>query len=265
MMGYDKLRKGQDMVVYSMLRDQDTIALLPTSMGKTACYVIPTVIQQRRNLIFSPLIALMKDQVESLWKYKLRAAQVSSGQTPAENLAALSEWENGNLQFLLVAPERMQNDKFMEVMRKMPPDIVTIDEAHCLQGFSKISTEDGPIAIAELHRRFHAGEPVPRVLSAAADGGRSFKRITNSWQQPWRPLFNIITDDGSIRSTDNHVWHTQRGWVATKDLKPGEDSITSLAGGDRHVREPSGDQLQMLIGSFLGDGGLQCPGGFLPR
>ena len=135
-LGFEKLRTGQDRAVMNLLRGIDTLAVFPTSAGKTACYQVPALCLKQRVLIFSPLIALMKDQVESMWRLKLSAGQVCSAQTPAENMAALSEWENGILQFLLVAPERIPNERFMEAMRKMPPDLVCIDEAHCVSNWA---------------------------------------------------------------------------------------------------------------------------------
>lgn len=131
-LGFPGLRKGQDDAIYHMFKELDTLCIIPTGGGKSAIFIVPALAMHRRVLIFSPLIALMKDQVEQLWERKLQAAQISSGQLPAENMAALSAWENGNIQFLFVVPERMQNDKFMEVMRKLPPDIVVVDEAHTI-------------------------------------------------------------------------------------------------------------------------------------
>jgi ATP-dependent DNA helicase RecQ len=129
---FDQLRPGQDRTIYSLFGQHDTICVLPTGYGKSLCYIVPTLCHQWKCLIFSPLVSLMQDQVESLWRMDLAAQQVSSGQTPAENHAALASWENGDLQFLLVAPERMDNEAFMRAMRRVRPQLVVVDEAHCL-------------------------------------------------------------------------------------------------------------------------------------
>lgn len=132
-----KLRPGQDRSVMSLMMKKDTISLLPTGHGKSLIYIVPTLCQNWRCLIFSPLISLMQDQWESLCKMNLPAAQISSGLSPAERQMALRQWEAGDLQFLLVAPERMNADEFMAVMRKRPPNLVTIDESHVCSQWSQ--------------------------------------------------------------------------------------------------------------------------------
>ncbi len=129
-LNYQALRPGQDKAVHNLLRKKDTIALLPTSMGKSAIYIIPTLCHNWKCVIFSPLVSLMQDQLEGLQRYDLPAAQISSGQGLAENQMALRMWESGDLQFLLVAPERQNAEEFMRVMRLRPPNLVAVDEAH---------------------------------------------------------------------------------------------------------------------------------------
>lgn len=131
-LGYQDMRRGQDNAIMSLLGCTDTYCVLPTSLGKTAIYVVPTLCHNWRTLIFSPLVALMKDQVENLHRLKLAAAQLSSGQHHMENRRALHDWETGNLSFLLAAPERMEIGDFMDVMLRTKPDMVALDEAHCL-------------------------------------------------------------------------------------------------------------------------------------
>jgi RecQ family ATP-dependent DNA helicase len=131
-LGYESLREGQDNAVMNLMLKRDTICVMPTGFGKSAIYIVPTRAVGWKTLVFSPLVSLMKDQVESLWDKGFEAAQVSSGQTPAENNKALLDWEVDELQFLLVAPERMQNERFVDLMRTNKPDMVVIDEAHCI-------------------------------------------------------------------------------------------------------------------------------------
>jgi ATP-dependent DNA helicase RecQ len=131
-LSYDKLRPGQDRAVFSLLSQRDTICILPTSGGKSAIYIIPAICMNWRVVIFSPLVSLMKDQVEALWKYRLPAGQISSGQTPSDNQMTQYNWESGDTQFLLAAPERLDNEQFRAAMMKHRPDMVVVDEAHCL-------------------------------------------------------------------------------------------------------------------------------------
>lgn len=135
-LGFAAMRPGQDGAVLSLLSGKDTLCILPTGTGKSAVYIIPTLCRQWKTLIFSPLVALMQDQVESLWKLGLSAGQLSSGQTMGENMSTISQWEAGELQFLLVAPERMNNDRFMTAIQKMKPDMIVVDEAHTAPGWA---------------------------------------------------------------------------------------------------------------------------------
>jgi len=131
-LGYDSLKQGQEEAVMNLMYQRDTVCVMPTGFGKSAIYIVPARCLQWKTLIFSPLVSLMKDQVESLWAKNYTAGQVSSGQTDAENNMVLSEWERGEVQYLLVAPERLQNKRFIEVIEKAKPDLVAIDEAHCV-------------------------------------------------------------------------------------------------------------------------------------
>lgn len=130
-LGYAGLRKGQDKIITSVMSGADTIGILPTSLGKTACYVVPTMCMQARTLIFSPLVSLMKDQVEGMQRQGLTAGQINSNVTAAENSMTRAAWESGELQFLLVAPERLTKQDFLQLMQRTRPNIVVIDEAHC--------------------------------------------------------------------------------------------------------------------------------------
>lgn len=255
-LGYTALRPGQDRAIYSVLQRRDTFCVLPTATGKSAIYIIPTACMGWRCLIFSPLISLMQDQLSSLQQSGFSAAQISSGQTPTENMMALKQWEIGDLQFLLVAPERLENAEFLRVMQSTKPNMVVIDEAHCFQGTARIATESGKVAIAKLHEMRLAGLPLPKVLSMDGNGNCSLQKITNSWQHPFKPMLDIHIGKDLLRSTVDHQWMTQRGWVEAQQLKPVEDSLVGVTVGSQVVQVPSEDQLQLLLGSFFGDGGF---------
>lgn len=131
-LGFTMLREGQDKIIESLMIGDDTIGILPTSGGKSACYQIPGLCKGYKVLIFSPLVALMKDQMESMLRRGLKADQISSGQTPRENISSLNRWSQDLIQFLLVSPERMGSTEFQETMLKFPPDLLVVDEAHCV-------------------------------------------------------------------------------------------------------------------------------------
>ena len=129
-LGFVTLRKGQDAAVMNLLRVKDTICLLPTGRGKSAVFVVPTLAHKWRTLIFSPLIALMQDQVHGLLARDLKAGMIASSQSESENRYVIQQWMAGQLQFLFVAPERLSNEQFQKCMTDQPPNLVTVDEAH---------------------------------------------------------------------------------------------------------------------------------------
>ena len=135
-MGFSQLREGQEPVIVNIMAQRDTLCILPTSTGKTACFVIPTLCLGWRAIVFSPLVALMRDQVQGLTSKGIKAQALSSMQTEAENQAVIKRWAEGELQFIYVAPERLHNEAFKDAMMRVPPDMVVMDEAHCLSQWS---------------------------------------------------------------------------------------------------------------------------------
>jgi ATP-dependent DNA helicase RecQ len=134
-MGYESLRPGQDEAIHSILGGRDVICFMPTSFGKSAIYQIPTTCLGWNTLVFSPLLSLIQDQVEKLQDLGMTAGQVSSNQSEPENNLTLSDWELGELNFLFAAPEKLANERFIRTMTKRKPDMVVIDEAHCISSW----------------------------------------------------------------------------------------------------------------------------------
>jgi ATP-dependent DNA helicase RecQ len=135
-MGYTALRAGQEAPILNILGSRDTICVLPTGTGKTSVFAIPTLCLEWKTLVFSPLIALMRDQVKSMNRLGFHAGQMSTGQEESENQLALRDWMAGKLDLFYVAPERLRNAMFIEGMRAQSPDMVVLDEAHTLSNWS---------------------------------------------------------------------------------------------------------------------------------
>lgn len=129
-MGFADFRPGQKDAIMSVMRGFDTVVILPTSTGKSACFIIPTLSMQWRSVIIYPLVALMRDQAQSMQRKGLAAASISSAETDAHNAAVLRDWCAGKLQFMLVAPERFANPEWADAVRRFPPDFVALDESH---------------------------------------------------------------------------------------------------------------------------------------
>ena len=131
-MGYSELRTVQRIPVDNILANRDILVVAPTSAGKSAMYTVPTLALGWRTLVFSPLISLMRDQVTELARRGIRADFVNSHQSTEANNRALAEWAHGKLQMLYVSPERQAKEEFQAAMTQAPPDLVVVDEAHCL-------------------------------------------------------------------------------------------------------------------------------------
>ncbi len=130
--GYDSFRPLQEEIIESVMQGHDTLALLPTGGGKSLCYQLPALMREGICLVVSPLIALMKDQVQHLNDRHLKAACVVSGMSGEESTGVLLSAINGGLKFLYVSPERLRQQKFIEHFRKMKVGLIAVDEAHCI-------------------------------------------------------------------------------------------------------------------------------------
>jgi ATP-dependent DNA helicase RecQ len=129
-MGYTGLRPGQDKAVDTIMMGIDSVVILPTATGKSSCFVVPTLCMNWRTIVIYPLLALMRDQVQNMQRLGIAAASISSLETDAHNAAALRDWATGNLQIMLVSPERFSNVEWGNVVSQYPPDLVAMDECH---------------------------------------------------------------------------------------------------------------------------------------
>ncbi|MEM6804495.1 MAG: ATP-dependent DNA helicase RecQ [Bacteroidota bacterium] len=130
--GYDQFRPLQEEIIQSTLSGKDTLALLPTGGGKSICFQVPGLINQGLTLVISPLIALMKDQVENLNRRGIAATYINSGMSYREIDQKLQGAMDGVYKFLYLAPERIQSDMFRARLPQMKVDLLVVDEAHCI-------------------------------------------------------------------------------------------------------------------------------------
>ena len=130
--GYDLFRPLQEDVINSVLEGKDTLALMPTGGGKSLCYQVPALAKDGLCLVISPLIALMKDQVENLRRKNITAFAIYSGMSRAEVINTLKVATNSNCKFLYVSPERLETNLFKEYLPGMHINLVAVDEAHCI-------------------------------------------------------------------------------------------------------------------------------------
>ncbi|MFO8129824.1 MAG: ATP-dependent DNA helicase RecQ [Bacteroidales bacterium] len=130
--GYHTFRPLQEDIILSVLEGRDTLALLPTGGGKSICFQVPALAKEGLCLVITPLIALMKDQVENLKKKEIKAAAIYSGMHPSEIETTLDNATYGDLKFLYISPERLETDTFRERLKILNVSLLAVDEAHCI-------------------------------------------------------------------------------------------------------------------------------------
>lgn len=130
--GYDGFRDGQELLIDSILNGTDTLGIMPTGAGKSICFQIPALIMEGITLVISPLISLMKDQVETLNHVGIHAAYLNSSLTAGQYYKALSYAKEGRYPIIYVAPERLMTPEFMDFALHTPISMVAVDEAHCV-------------------------------------------------------------------------------------------------------------------------------------
>ncbi len=130
--GYDSFRQNQLEIIEAIIKGDNAISVLPTGAGKSLCYQIPALIAKNFSIVISPLIALMKDQVDALNRNEETAAFINSTQTFYESEDILQKIAYGRVKILYVAPERLSNLEFAERIKKLQPTYLFIDEAHCI-------------------------------------------------------------------------------------------------------------------------------------
>ena len=130
--GFDNFRSPQLEIINSVLSGHDTLALLPTGGGKSLCFQIPALLNDGICLVISPLIALMKDQVDNLMKRDIKAMALTGGISTDEVITLLDNCLYGNYKFLYLSPERLQHDWVIEKIKNLPINLIAIDEAHCV-------------------------------------------------------------------------------------------------------------------------------------
>ena len=130
--GYDEFRPLQEDIINSILEGKDTLALLPTGGGKSICFQVPALAKEGICLVISPLIALIKDQVEGLKKKGILALSIYSGMSFLEVKKTLQNAAHGNYKFLYVSPERLATDLFLDYLPSMNINLIAVDEAHCI-------------------------------------------------------------------------------------------------------------------------------------
>ena len=161
--GFDAFRQGQEPVIRALLDGRSALAVFPTGGGKSLCYQLPALMLDGLTLVVSPLIALMRDQVDALVAKGIAAARLDSTLGPEELADLYGRLETGSIKILYIAPERFSNEAFRQRLKRMPIRFVAIDEAHCISEWGHNFRPDY-LKLAKICRRLK----IPRVLALTA-------------------------------------------------------------------------------------------------
>jgi ATP-dependent DNA helicase RecQ len=161
--GFPDFREGQAPVVEKLLEGRSVLAVFPTGAGKSMCYQLPALMMEGLTLVVSPLIALMKDQIDFLTRNGVAAARLDSSVEAAEARQIYSDLYNGKLKLLYVAPERLGSERFLQTLKRLDLSMMAVDEAHCISEWGHNFRPDY-LKLAKLARELN----VPRVLALTA-------------------------------------------------------------------------------------------------
>ena len=151
--GYTEFRGHQEETIAAALAGRDSLVLQPTGGGKSLCYQIPALLSDGVTLVVSPLIAVMQDQVSALEQLGIEAAYLNSTLTVVQQRQVVERLESGQLQLLYVAPERLMQERTLELLQANRVCLIAIDEAHCVSQWGHDFREDY-LRLGELRQHF---------------------------------------------------------------------------------------------------------------
>ncbi len=194
--GYDKFRPLQEDIINAVLNGNDVLALMPTGGGKSLCYQVPALVNPGLCLVISPLIALMKDQVEGLRKNNITAFAIYSGMSRKEVINIFKIASESNCKFLYVSPERLETTLFKEYLPGLGIDLIAVDEAHCISQWG-YDFRPPYLRIAALRDEL-PGVPVLALTASATPDAQ--KDICDKLSSPNIP---IKKKDDTVSFSDN--------------------------------------------------------------
>lgn len=202
--GYTQFRSPQDEIIDHILKGNDTLALLPTGGGKSICFQVPGLMREGVCIVISPLIALMKDQVENLKKRGILAEAIYSGMSFQEIDLYLNNALNGGLKFLYVSPERLKTDIFLERFKNMQVSLLAVDEAHCISQWG-YDFRPSYLEIATI-RELQPNVPILALTASATPEAQVDIMEKLAFRKPYQRFFKSFKRDNIsfvVRKTDN--------------------------------------------------------------
>ena len=194
--GYDSFRDLQEEIITSIGEGKDTLGLMPTGGGKSITFQVPALAQSGLCIVITPLIALMKDQVQNLRKRGIKALAIYSGMTRQEIVTALENCIFGDYKFLYISPERLDTEIFRIKLRSMKVSMITVDESHCISQWG-YDFRPAYLKIAEI-RELLPGVPVLALTATAIQSRLNFRE-----ENVFRMSFERKNLAYIVRKTDN--------------------------------------------------------------
>ncbi len=161
--GFNEFKPGQEQVITNLVEGYSSIAIFPTGAGKSLCYQLPSLLESGMTLVISPLLSLMKDQLDFLKSKNISAAKLDSGMSTDDYKNTLQAAKNGNLEILLIAVERFKNERFRTQLKQMNVSLLVVDEAHCISEWGHNFRPDY-LKIPKFAKEFN----IPKVLLLTA-------------------------------------------------------------------------------------------------
>lgn len=162
--GYDSFREGQETVIKYVLDHKSSLCVMPTGGGKSLCYQIPALMLEGTTIVISPLISLMKDQVDTLLQAGIPATFINSTLTAEEVRETIEEVQNGQYRLLYIAPERLESQSFLNQLKRVKVPLIAVDEAHCISQWG----HDFRPSYRAIHRLKEVFTEQPTVLALTA-------------------------------------------------------------------------------------------------
>ena len=195
--GYPQFRGQQQAIIDDIIAGKSALVLMPTGGGKSLCYQIPALIRHGVGVVISPLIALMQDQVDALKQLGIRAAFLNSALSPQEAQHVAQQLQNGELDLLYIAPERLKISATLVLLKTLPIALFAIDEAHCVSQWGHDFRVDY-LNLSILHEQFPT---IPRIALTATADERTRTEIRQRLQLEDSPLYISGFDRPNIRYT----------------------------------------------------------------
>ena len=173
--GFPQFRPGQGRVIATLLEGRSALAVFPTGAGKSLCYQLPALLLDGLTIVVSPLIALMKDQVDALVKRGVPAARLDSSLSPAEARNVFTNLRAGRLKLLYVAPERLVGGRLVNTLSNLTIALLAIDEAHCISEWGH-NFRPEYLKLADLAQRLRAGRVLALTATATPEVARDIAR-----------------------------------------------------------------------------------------